>query len=101
LAADVGADRAAEIYRQLVRATCARLPVQKPDRASRVIVHFDPAHKRGEIEQWLRPLLPDDTTFVEQCAGDLGARLTRAFAHAFQAGFEKVAVIGTDCVELT
>jgi uncharacterized protein len=99
LAANVGAERAAEIYRRLVAATCARLPLRNGDP---VIVHFDPAERQRETEQWLAPLLrPREVMFVAQCGGDLGARLTHAFAHAFESGMEKAVVIGTDCVELT
>jgi rSAM/selenodomain-associated transferase 1 len=50
---------------------------------------------------------PDDTwpasAFEKwlQTEGDLGARMQHAFAQAFQLGAEKVAIIGSDCPELT
>ena len=96
LAADVGTGRAVEIYRALVETICARMPRG----FCQVLVHFDPAEKQPEVETWLRPLLPAGTSFIPQCAGDLGARLTHAFSHAFLSGFAKAAVIGSDCVEL-
>lgn len=96
LAADVGAERAAAIYRLLVESICARVPRD----FCKVLVHFDPAEKRAEVEAWLRPLLPPGAAFHPQCAGDLGARLTHAFAKTFAEGFQKAAVIGSDCVEL-
>jgi rSAM/selenodomain-associated transferase 1 len=101
LAADVGAQQAAAIYGQLVRVTCAQLPVEKSGPSAQIFVNFDPPERRREVEQWLEPMLPRDATFVAQCAGDLGTRLTHAFAHAFAAGFEKAVAIGTDCCELT
>lgn len=96
IAATAGAERAAEIYRELVARVCARLP-----RATAVIVHFDPPERRAEIEAWLAPKLPASSTFEPQARGDLGVRLRGAFASAFAAGWEQAAVIGSDCVEIT
>ncbi len=96
IAATVGAARAAEIYKALVAAVCARLP-----RAVPVIVWFDPAEKREEIRGWLGPMLPQAVEWLAQAPGDLGARLKRAFADAFAAGWERVAVVGSDCVDIS
>jgi rSAM/selenodomain-associated transferase 1 len=43
----------------------------------------------------------DRISFRPQRAGDLGDRLAQAFSIAFQEGASKVAIIGTDCPELT
>ena len=94
LAAEVGTERAVEIYRELVARVCGLLP-----RDVAVRVMFDPAERRAEIEPWLRPLITGATFFAQQ-NGDLGARLTHAFAGAFANGCAKVAAIGSDCVEL-
>lgn len=96
IAATAGAERAAEIYRELVARVCAQLPRTTP-----VIVHFDPPERRAEIEAWLAPKLTPSSTFEPQARGDLGVRLRAAFASAFVAGWEQVAVIGSDCVEIT
>lgn len=96
IAATTGAERAAEIYRELVTRVCAQLPRTTP-----VIVYFDPPKRRAEIEAWLAPKLPPSSTFEPQACGDLGIRLQAAFASAFDAGWEHVAVIGSDCVEIT
>lgn len=97
LAATLGAERAARIYRQLVAAVLAALP-----REDDLTVVFDPAERRAHVEDWLRPSLAGRTAhFTPQAAGDLGARLERAFEEAFALGFGKVAVIGSDCVEMT
>lgn len=78
----------------LVEAICTQLPRDVP-----VIVHGDPSEKLAGLEQWLGPFLPE-AKFTAQCAGDLGARLEHAFKHAFSSGYERVAVIGSDCVEI-
>ena len=45
----------------------------------------------------------DDSVFEKrvQTEGDLGARMQHAFEQAFELGAEKVAIIGSDCPELT
>ena len=96
LAAKVGAHEAAEIYRKLVAAVCKLLPENVT-----TIVCYDPPERRAEIESWLAPQLPPGAQYHPQAAGGLTPRLVDAFAHAFQAGVEQVAVIGSDCIELT
>lgn len=96
LAATMGMERAADIYRSLVAAVLPALP-----REDELVVVFDPAEKRAQVEEWLRCELDGRLAqFIPQAAGDLGARLESAFAEAFSCGFEKVAVIGSDCVGL-
>jgi len=97
LAATLGAERAADIYRRLVAAVLAGLPG-----GDDLLVMFDPADKCAQVAQWLQPLLVGRRVqFVPQTDGDLGARLERAFAVAFDLGFQKVAVIGSDCIEMS
>ena len=97
LAATVGAAAAADIYRRLVAAVLAGLPAE-----DELIVVFDPPEKRAQVAEWLHSLLAGRRAdFIAQAAGDLGVRLERAFAEAFERGFERVAVIGSDCIELT
>jgi uncharacterized protein len=92
LAATVGPERATEIYRRLVAEVFQRLP-----RDAEVIVCFDPAERRAEIEKWLANKA---ARFFPQVNGDLGERLGSAFAEAFARGFAQVAAIGTDCPEI-
>ena len=97
LAATLGAEMAADIYRRLVAAVVAGLPD-----GDDLIVVFDPPERRAQVEEWLQSLLAERRAdFTAQAAGDLGVRLERAFADAFDQGFGKVAVIGSDCIELT
>ena len=97
LAATVGAAMAADIYRRLVAAVLAGLPAE-----DELTVVFDPPEKRALVAEWLGNLLAGRRAdFVAQATGDLGARLEQAMAEAFARGFGKVAVIGSDCIELT
>ena len=96
LAATLGADRAAEIYRRLVAEVFARLP----DEAD-LIACFDPPERRAEIESWLSSIASEKPLhFLPQTPGDLGTRLENAFAETFARGFDQIAVIGTDCPEI-
>ncbi|MEA3208841.1 MAG: uncharacterized protein QOE70_1898 [Chthoniobacter sp.] len=97
LAATVGPENAAMIYRRLVEAVLRRLPS-----ASALIVMFDPPERGADIRAWLEQSGGDQQIeFVPQARGDLGARLTHAFAHAFAAGYRRVAAVGSDCIELS
>lgn len=95
LAATVGAQRAVEIYRQMVQHVASDLP---EGIATRVM--FDPVEQEHSVKQWLMQFLPQ-AEFLPQASGDLGQRLEHAFARAFADDWEEVAVIGSDCVELT
>lgn len=94
LAATVGTERAAEIYQMLVARICAALPADV-----QVIVMCDPPDSGAAVEDWIGASLRG-AEFHPQAAGDLGVRLERAFADAFARGFEKVAAIGSDCIDL-
>ena len=97
LAASVGPERAAEIYRRLAEEVVRRLPEE-----DEVLVMFDPPEKGAEVEAWLGGLgAKAALDFLAQAPGDLGARLDAAFATAFAQGFAAVAAVGSDCVELT
>lgn len=90
LAAAVGPEQAAVIYRRLAEAVFAKLP-----RDVDVRVLFDPPDCEAEFTSWLGAW-----TFERQADGDLGVRLATAFAEAFARGYHQVAAIGTDCIEL-
>ena len=96
LAATMGAEKAAKIYQRLVAAVLPGLPT-----GDDLTVVYDPPEKRAEVMAWLQSLLAGRRAqFTAQTGGDLGARLEHAFAAAFERGFEQVAVIGSDCIEL-
>lgn len=54
----------------------------------------------GTVRQFQR-WLGTGLRYRDQGAGDLGDRLVRAFAEAFAAGAQRVAIVGIDCPELS
>lgn len=91
LAATIGPERAARLYKALaervVRSVC-----QGPESYDAALCH-DPPGRRDAFIAWLgrqKIMLP-------QKPGDLGERLAGAFEWAFSSGARKVAAIGTDC----
>lgn len=90
LAADIGALRAAEIYRTMGRATVDGLR----DGAYRLIVFGDPpdAPSLESIARWLGP---DDIEVRAQSGGDLGTRMAAAVEEAL-AESDEVVLVGTD-----
>ena len=95
LAADVGAERAAALYRTMVESTLAE--ARSAWEASRITVAFAPAERERDFAAWLGR----DLGYRPQGEGDLGERLARATEAAFAAGAETVTVIGSDCPMLS
>ncbi len=95
IAATLGDEAALDIYRELVATTLARV-AELPDEFD-VDLRFAPDDAAPEIAPWLRP----GWRTVPQGGGDLGARMSQAFADAFADGCTGVVVIGTDCPDLT
>ena len=98
----VGDEEAARIYTDLVRLVARNLAPRIGKRLSCAMwIVFDPPEKETEVRAWLEPvfgLCPE--RYEPQAQGDLGQRLTAAFAAGFAAGYRKIAAIGTDCVDL-
>lgn len=92
IAATVGAEKAALIYKKLVARVWSQLPAD-----AEVVVCYDPPARGDDVRAWL----PGAARYEPQVAGDLGVRLRAAVDGAFASGAERVAVIGSDCVELT
>jgi rSAM/selenodomain-associated transferase 1 len=92
LAATVGLERAAELYRDWVGVVLRQL--QPVRRGARVIGFFDGGPAARFVE-WSH--LADD--WWPQPGGDLGERLEAGFQAAHRAGGRVVAV-GTDCLEM-
>jgi uncharacterized protein len=91
LAETAGPECALTIYRELVETLLARLHTLRG-----VELRFTPDDARSEIEPWLG----EKWFATPQGNGDLGERLTRAFAEAFARGAERVVIIGSDCPEV-
>jgi len=98
LAKDIGDEEALIFYRNMVQQTIriARELEQDSELHSEVVLQFSPPEKAMHFQEWLG----DDITYRPQSSGDLGERLAQGMETAFQAGSEKVLVIGTDCPKL-
>jgi len=85
----LGADLAAELYRALCEEVL-QATVPEAGEYER-LVFFAPPEAAEAVRAWLPGL-----RIVPQSGDDLGARMTAAFARAFERGAERVAIIGTD-----
>jgi hypothetical protein len=91
LAAEVGSQRAAEIYRDLGRRAVSAAAGADYE----TVVWFAPPEARPEVRAWLQGLSVAD--YRAQVAGPLGTRLATAFLRHFDEGARRVIVIGSDC----
>ncbi|HUG53726.1 MAG TPA: TIGR04282 family arsenosugar biosynthesis glycosyltransferase [Vicinamibacteria bacterium] len=89
LAARIGAEAAAALYRAIADEEI-RCTAPRGDEYERLFF-FDPPAARAAMAAWL----PGESLFP-QPPGDLGQRMSAAFAEAFRLGARRVAIIGTD-----
>ena len=94
LAAAIGDDLAAEVYRALTAAVMKATAAVDPAEFRRVVC-FAPSDARAEIAAWL----PGEV-LVSQAEGDLGARMEQAFAASFARGSRSSVLIGTDSLDV-
>ncbi|MBM3835676.1 MAG: glycosyltransferase [Verrucomicrobia bacterium] len=92
LAAALGDLEAAKAYQTLVEVLLDNLKDLRE-----VELRFSPDDALPEIQRWIR----ESWRARPQGAGDLGQRLTAAFADAFASGAERVVIIGSDCPAVT
>ncbi len=91
LANTIGDEKALEVYHQLLQRTHTITQVLKQDKVvyyTPDIVHHDLWNESG----YLKALQSD---------GDLGKRMLQGFEERFEAGHQKVCIIGSDCYQLT
>ena len=90
LAADIGPEAALFVYRELLahtRSVCTQLAVDK---------YLFYANTIADQDDW------DDTYHKQiQQGNDLGERMQHAFSQVFGMGYERVCIIGSDCLELS
>lgn len=91
LAAKYGAQKACDIYRELLGKVAKNLRGLKA-----VEIRFAPADGESELREYLQP----GWNLKPQGEGELGERLQRAIGEALEAGARKVVVIGADCPEV-
>ncbi|WP_233258510.1 TIGR04282 family arsenosugar biosynthesis glycosyltransferase [[Phormidium] sp. ETS-05] len=93
----LGAVGAARLHRRLTESMLQRLLAAEWELGGSLLIEVWFA---GGNEELMRQWLGDDVVYRSQGEGDLGERMARAFAAAFAAGMERVAIIGTDCPDL-
>lgn len=91
LAQHVGAERALEVYRALVKRQCSALP-----EAAQIEVHYAPHDARIEMQNWLG----EHYDYYPQPEGELGVRLRHSIQCAFDRGAKSICCIGGDCPQL-
>jgi len=92
----LGAAGAAALYERMAAAVARRVAGLRRPGLRRVALVAPPG-RVAAVGAWLG----EGFTAEPQASGDLGARLTAAFAAAFAAGARRVVAIGTDCLDLT
>lgn len=92
LAQEIGVEAACQAYSRLVAQVLANIVD-----IDSVQLRFSPDDSEKEIQCWVRA----GWECRPQLSGDLGQRLNRAFVEGFETGFERVAVIGSDCPDVT
>ena len=94
LAAAIGPEAAADLYRALVEHVL-EATTPRPGDYER-LVFFDPPGALEEMRAWL-----PGVRLLAQKGDDLGARMADAFARAFARGARRVAIVGTDVPGVT
>ncbi len=92
LAASVGSEPASRIYMELLQTVLHRVR-----QVSHIQLCFAPSDACEEVA---RLRLSPNWELRSQDGGDLGERMFRAFASAFETGSDRVLLIGTDTPEL-
>lgn len=90
LAASIGADAALAVYRRLAEHAVGCARAVEPPAALRI--HFTPGGSGAGVRAWLG----NADLYLPQDAGDLGERMRAAFESAFDEGFERVVILGSD-----
>jgi len=93
LAAELGPERAAEIYRRLAGNVLRRTSPELSEYER--VVFFTPADKRREFEQWL----PEER-LIPQRGLDLGGIMHNAIEDLLTAGADKTVITGVDIPDL-
>ncbi|MEK7793478.1 MAG: TIGR04283 family arsenosugar biosynthesis glycosyltransferase [Candidatus Hydrogenedentota bacterium] len=86
----LGAEGAAELQRRMTTHTWA-------EAVSCLGMHNAEMHFAGGTIEDMRPVFGSGNTYRPQADGDLGARMSHAFARAFDSLADRVVIIGTDC----
>lgn len=88
LAQRIGPERAASLYKLMAESIIDNTRSDDYEQA----VFYTPISRKKELREWI----DRDMTMYPQAEGDLGARLSAAFAEVFGRGAARAVVIGTD-----
>lgn len=88
----LGKEGAAKLHRQLTEGTISQAKQLKNTRQLFVEVYFT-----GGSQELMEAWLGNDIFYQNQVTGNLGLKMAAAFEMSFNAGIEKVVLIGTDC----
>lgn len=91
LAKTIGNNAALEAYKRLLQRTFAITHELKCDK----VVYYDQFVDRNDV--WPNDIYEKDV----QAEGHLGEKMADAFGKAFDQGYEKVCIIGSDCYDLS
>ena len=92
----LGAEGAAALQRQMTEYVLTQVLETSSQFPLSVEVRFEGGDLAG-----MRAWLGDQLVYQAQGDGDLGDRLVRAFQQGFEAGIERIVVIGADCPGIT
>jgi uncharacterized protein len=83
----------ANLHRQMTERTIERARQLRAVKSIEITVYFTPSDRQQQTIDWLGT----DLDYRVQEEGDLGAKMAQACDRSFQAGSERVVLIGTDC----
>ena len=89
---ELGEDGAAALQKELTEKTMQKIDQMVPTSTFEPVIYF----AGGELAR-MQSWLGQDRHYKRQADGDLGEKLKRAFADAFNAGAQRVVAIGCDC----
>jgi hypothetical protein len=92
LARQLGANAAADLYRNFVTDILATLKSMDVN----IKIAFAPFDSKNKFQQWLGKKY----SYIPQIGRDLGQRMKNAFLQTFSGGFNSVIVIGSDSPDL-
>lgn len=107
IGATMGPENAARVYQALVHVLIRQLNGLED---CQLRFCYAPDDADEAIRFWILPHLldhpelrfdPAHIDFQPQGDGDLGDRLSRSFENGFAEGFAKIAVIGSDCIDIS
>ena len=92
----LGANGAADLQRRMTEATISTARSFSAETGVELEIRYE-----GGSPSLMQDWLGQNLSFCQQGPGDLGEKMTRAFAEAFTVGSSRVMIIGADCPTLS